>query len=157
MVLIFRVYKIQFCFLSDITNIFLQTGFGVSFNDTYSNQNKSKIIPSIYNVDFICGAIVSKTEDLETLDFSDDDDGDLATNSRFDTTRDVIGQTNVSQKSSSQSALGELDALTNVAALPLQQLQYCGISAAAYRFAAETLLGVFYVGPGLIKSHAVND
>ena len=118
------------------------------------------IIPTRYDVDFICGAIVPKPEDLETLDFSDDDDGDLAA---VDTTRNFVEQTNVSQQSSSQPALGEFDTLTNVAALTLQQrlsdtsLQYCGISAAAYRFAAETLLAVFYVGPGLIKSCAVTD
>ena len=124
------------------------------------------IIPSIYNVDFICGAIVPKTDDFESLDFSysEDEDDDLAANDRLDatTTRDFVEQPNVSQQSSSQSALGEFDTLTNVAASTLQRLsdksfQYCGISAAAYRFAAETLLGVFYVGPGLVKSRAAND
>ena len=121
------------------------------------------IIPTIYDVDFICGAIVPKADEFETLDFSysEDDDDDLTANDTT-TTRDFVEQTNVSQQSLSQSALGEFDTLTNVAASTLQRpsdksIQYCGISAAAYRFAAETLLGVFYVGPGLIKSRAVND
>ena len=124
------------------------------------------IIPSIYNVDFICGATVPKTDDFEIPDISyaEDNDDDLATNDRIDdtTTRDFGEHTNVSKQFSSESALGEFDTITNVAASTLQRtsdksFQYCGIRAAAYRFAAETLLGVFYVGPGLIKSHAVSD
>lgn len=117
------------------------------------------IIPSIYNVDFICGAVVPKPDDLETPDFSEDDDSDLA--AVDNTTRHFVEGTNMSQQSSSQPAFGEFDTLTNAAASTLQQhlsdtsFQYCGISAAGYQFAAETLLAVFYVGPGLIKSRAV--
>lgn len=122
------------------------------------------VSPTMYEADFICGATVPKTHWSEEIDLSDSEDEreqaprpdnflDYTTyqSNKENTADHSILRSNDAKGAFDSSAQASTHGDMSTATLFPISVQFCGISENAYRFAAESLLGVVYIGPGKIK------